>query len=148
MGSRRWTGTSTTGWSARSGRGPSTPAGAVPTAGSTATSPGGTLLVVDGRLAAVIDFGTSGAGDPACDLAIARALLTPDGREAFRERLSVDDATRARGRGWAPWKTLATSSSTLDDPGAAEEHADARRVLGEICSEYATGTTTGPEPGP
>jgi aminoglycoside phosphotransferase (APT) family kinase protein len=31
----------------------------------------GNLLVEDGRLSAVIDFGTSGVGDPACDLAIA-----------------------------------------------------------------------------
>jgi aminoglycoside phosphotransferase (APT) family kinase protein len=96
----------------------------------------GNLLLADGRLAAVIDFGTCGVGDPACDLAIAWTLLTADGRQAFRKRLSVDDATWARGRGWALWKTLATCSSTIKDPGAAEEYADARRVLGEILSEY------------
>ncbi|HEV2068403.1 MAG TPA: aminoglycoside phosphotransferase family protein, partial [Acidimicrobiales bacterium] len=31
----------------------------------------GNLLLGDGRLCAVIDFGTSGVGDPACDLAVA-----------------------------------------------------------------------------
>ena len=31
----------------------------------------GNLLVRDGRLAAMLDFGTSGVGDPACDLVIA-----------------------------------------------------------------------------
>ena len=35
----------------------------------------GNLLVRDGRLSAVIDFGTSGVGDPSCDLAIARTLF-------------------------------------------------------------------------
>jgi aminoglycoside phosphotransferase (APT) family kinase protein len=40
----------------------------------------GNLLLRDGNLAAVIDFGTCGVGDPACDLAIAGTLLTVDGR--------------------------------------------------------------------
>ena len=98
----------------------------------------GNLLLEDGRLAAVLDFGTCGVGDPACDLAIAWTLLTAGGRQAFRERLSVDDATWTRGRGWALWKTLATCSYTVDDPEDAEEFADAQRVLGEIMSEYPT----------
>ena len=36
----------------------------------------GNLLVRDGRLAAVIDFGTSGVGDPACDTVIAWTFLS------------------------------------------------------------------------
>jgi aminoglycoside phosphotransferase (APT) family kinase protein len=96
----------------------------------------GNLLLADGRLAGVIDFGTCGVGDPACDLAIAWTLLTADGREAFRKRLSVDDATWARGRGWALWKTLATCSYTFEDPEDAEEFANAQRVVGEIFSDY------------
>ncbi|MGP3937975.1 aminoglycoside phosphotransferase family protein [Nonomuraea sp. KM88] len=98
----------------------------------------GNLLLDDGQLAAVIDFGTCGVGDPACDLAIAWTLLTPEGRQAFRERLSVDEAAWARGRGWALWKTLATYSYTVGDD--EEEAAGARRVLGEIFSEYAAGS--------
>jgi aminoglycoside phosphotransferase (APT) family kinase protein len=94
----------------------------------------GNLLLNDGRLAAVIDFGTSGVGDPACDLAVAWTLLTAEGRHAFRERLSVDGAAWARGRGWALWKTLATCSYTLGDDDI--EAAAARGVLGEIFSEY------------
>ncbi len=35
----------------------------------------GNLLVKDGKLSAVIDFGTSGVGDPACDLYIAWTFL-------------------------------------------------------------------------
>ena len=101
----------------------------------------GNLLLTRGRLAAVIDFGTCGVGDPACDLAIAWTLLTVEGRAAFRERLSVDDATWARGRGWALWKTLSTWSRTFDDPEDAEEAADAHRVLGEILTDQAAGLT-------
>jgi aminoglycoside phosphotransferase (APT) family kinase protein len=69
----------------------------------------GNLLMRDGRLAAVIDFGTSGVGDPACDLAIAWTLLTGSSRELFRERLAVGDAMWARGRGWALWKAAVDS---------------------------------------
>ncbi|MEU4679054.1 aminoglycoside phosphotransferase family protein [Micromonospora sp. NPDC023737] len=106
----------------------------------------GNLLVADGQLVAVIDFGTCGVGDPACDLAIAWTLLTPDGRQAFRERLSVDEATWARGRGWALWKTLAACSYTFEDPEDAEEYASALRVLGEIFSEYTADAATKPSP--
>ncbi|MFG3711043.1 aminoglycoside phosphotransferase family protein [Micromonospora sp. NPDC047730] len=104
----------------------------------------GNLLLNDGRLAAVIDFGTCGVGDPACDLAIAWTLLTADGRQAFRERLSVGEATWARGRGWALWKTLVTCANTLGD--ADESAASALRVLAEIFSEYTAGAVTKPKP--
>lgn len=59
------------------------------------------LLVRDGRLSAVIDFGGLGVGDPACDLLVAWTYLTTASREAFRTEASVDDAAWARGRGWA-----------------------------------------------
>ncbi|GIJ21231.1 aminoglycoside phosphotransferase family protein [Micromonospora lutea] len=102
----------------------------------------GNLLLAHGRLTAVIDFGTCGVGDPACDLAIAWTLLTPDGREAFRKRLSVDAATWARGRGWALWKTLTTYSYTNRDREDGGVSANAQRVLGEIFSEYAASAAT------
>ncbi len=66
------------------------------------------LLVRDGRLAAVIDFGTCGVGDPACDLVIAWTFLDADARHTFRGQLDVDAGTWARGRGWALWKALLT----------------------------------------
>jgi aminoglycoside phosphotransferase (APT) family kinase protein len=81
----------------------------------------GNLLVRDGRLAAVIDFGCSGVGDPACDLAIAWTLFSGGSRRAFRAALGVDDATWARGRGWVLWKALIT----LDGSGAAQPDLDA-----------------------
>lgn len=61
----------------------------------------GNLLVRGGRLAAVIDFGCTGVGDPACDLFPAWNLLPPDARAAFRAALGTDDATWSRGRGRA-----------------------------------------------
>lgn len=66
----------------------------------------GNLLVERGQLSAVIDFGTSGVGDPACDLAIAWTLFEGESRETFRAALPLDDATWARGRGWTLWKAL------------------------------------------
>jgi aminoglycoside phosphotransferase (APT) family kinase protein len=61
----------------------------------------GNLLARDGRLSAVIDFGCLGVGDPACDVMPAWAYFSSETRDAFRAPLAVDDATWARGRGWA-----------------------------------------------
>jgi aminoglycoside phosphotransferase (APT) family kinase protein len=61
----------------------------------------GNLLEVDGRLAAVIDFGALGLGDPAADVAPAWSLLDAVGRERYRNALGYDDHTWRRGRGWA-----------------------------------------------
>lgn len=59
------------------------------------------LLVRDGRLSAVIDFGCLGIGDPACDLMAAWTVIPAAGRRRFRELTGADDAAWARGRGWA-----------------------------------------------
>jgi aminoglycoside phosphotransferase (APT) family kinase protein len=59
------------------------------------------LLVRDGRLAAVIDFGAFGAGDPAADVIPAWEVFGESGRQAFRAALGVDDGTWARARGYA-----------------------------------------------
>jgi aminoglycoside phosphotransferase (APT) family kinase protein len=94
----------------------------------------GNLLVRDGALAAVIDFGTCAVGDPACDLAIAWTLLTGSSRDAFRARLDIDPGTWARGRGWALWKALIVYAGALrTDQAEAEE---ASRVVDEILTEY------------
>lgn len=61
----------------------------------------GNLLTVQGRLSAVIDFGCLGVGDPACDVMAAWTFLSAEARDEFRTVLRVDDATWARGRGWA-----------------------------------------------
>ncbi|WP_245155148.1 aminoglycoside phosphotransferase family protein [Nocardioides sp. 1609] len=93
----------------------------------------GNLLLDDaGRLAAVIDFGTCGVGDPACDLAVAWTLLSAEGRHAFRDRLEVAEPTWTRGRGWALWKTLATCWHTYDDVDEVAQFERAKHVLETI----------------
>jgi aminoglycoside phosphotransferase (APT) family kinase protein len=66
------------------------------------------LLVRDGCLSAVIDFGTSGVGDPACDLVIAWSFFEGESREAFRRTVAFDDDTWATARGWMLWKAAVT----------------------------------------
>jgi aminoglycoside phosphotransferase (APT) family kinase protein len=61
----------------------------------------GNLLVVDGRLSAVIDFGGLNVGDPACDLQPAWNIFAGGSRLRFRAELGVDEASWLRGRGWA-----------------------------------------------
>ncbi|MFF2503292.1 aminoglycoside phosphotransferase family protein [Streptomyces sp. NPDC058067] len=61
----------------------------------------GNVLVADGRLSAVIDFGCLGLGDPAVDLIAAWYLLPAGARDVFRSGTGADDAAWARGRGWA-----------------------------------------------
>jgi aminoglycoside phosphotransferase (APT) family kinase protein len=66
----------------------------------------GNLLVVDGRLAAVIDFGGLNVGDPACDLQPAWNVFSGDSRARYRAELQVDDASWLRGRGWALYQAV------------------------------------------
>jgi aminoglycoside phosphotransferase (APT) family kinase protein len=92
----------------------------------------GNLLLRDGRLAAVIDFGSSGVGDPACDLAIAWTFLAGAARDRFRAERGVDDATWSRGRGWTLWKSLITLVGALeegDDAAAAARRDEIARII-------------------
>ena len=93
----------------------------------------GNLLVRDGRLSAVIDFGTSGVGDPACDLAIAWTLLAGESRETFRAALPLDDGTWTRGRGWTLWKALITLAA-LPDANTLAASAS-RRIADHVLAE-------------
>jgi aminoglycoside phosphotransferase (APT) family kinase protein len=53
---------------------------------------GGNILVQDQTVSAVIDFGTCGVGDPACDLVIAWTFMDQE-RECFRRATQLDDDT-------------------------------------------------------
>jgi aminoglycoside phosphotransferase (APT) family kinase protein len=59
------------------------------------------LLVENGRITALLDWGCLCVGDPACDVKVAWAVLDAETRPSFRELLEIDDATWVRGRGWA-----------------------------------------------
>jgi len=103
----------------------------------------GNLLVARGELSAVIDFGSSGVGDPACDTTIAWTLFEGDSRAAFRMMLPVDRATWARGRGWALWKALITLEDENVSPPAA---AAAQRTIAAVLAEFQRGDEREPTP--
>lgn len=91
------------------------------------------LLVENGRLRAVIDFGCCGIGDPAVEYSSAWVLFPPKVRRHYRDLISSDDATWARARGYA----LAGAVQALpyyitSNPSMA---AIARMQLQEILSE-------------
>ncbi|GAA1575866.1 aminoglycoside phosphotransferase family protein [Kribbella sancticallisti] len=95
-------------------------------------------LLVDktGHLTAVIDFGTSGVGDPACDLVIAWTMFSGASRDAFRSTVDQDAGTWARARGWALWKALIVLAGVIDtDAGNAAMN---RRVIDEVLADHAT----------
>ena len=95
----------------------------------------GNLLVSQGNLSAVIDFGTSGVGDPACDLVIAWTMFDGESRAAFRRTVDQDAGTWARARGWALWKALIVMAADL---GSNEKRvAVNRRVIEEVLSDHA-----------
>lgn len=79
----------------------------------------GNLLVQEGRLSAVIDFGQLAVGDPACDLAIAWTLFHGKSQDVFRKILQLDPGTWNRGKAWALWKALVTAAG-FTDPDNAE----------------------------
>jgi aminoglycoside phosphotransferase (APT) family kinase protein len=87
------------------------------------------LLVHGGRLAAVIDFGSMGVGDVACDLTIAWTFFTGSARQSFLSGVTTDESTWRRAQGWALWKALILLAWRH---GPQEAVADARRVLGEV----------------
>jgi len=64
------------------------------------------LLVQDGRLTAVLDFGGLSVGDPTVDLVVAWEILDPPAREVLRRQLGVEDAAWLKGRAWALSITL------------------------------------------
>ena len=93
----------------------------------------GNLLVVDGRLSAVIDFGGLNVGDPACDLQPAWNVFAGSSRERYRAELDVDDASWLRGRGWALYQALAALPYYWDtNPGMIRQ---ASHALEQVLSD-------------
>ena len=93
----------------------------------------GNLLVRDGRLHAVIDFSCFGLGEPANDLDVAWELFSGESRDAYREAVGVDDATWARGRGWAITAVFGIPYYEHTNPGIV---ARARRRLAAVLAEH------------
>ena len=59
------------------------------------------LLVRDGRLTAILDFGGLGIGDPTIDLIVAWEVLDDAARQVFREAIRVGESSWLRARAWA-----------------------------------------------
>ncbi|HEY9294576.1 MAG TPA: aminoglycoside phosphotransferase family protein [Microlunatus sp.] len=74
----------------------------------------GNVLIDDDGLAAMIDFGTSGVGDPACDLQIAWTYFSPPERQVLRRSAGLDDDCWHRARAWALWKELIGHADSPD----------------------------------
>jgi aminoglycoside phosphotransferase (APT) family kinase protein len=91
------------------------------------------LVADDGRLSAVLDFGTLGVGDPAVDLVVAWEVLDPESRETFRRAVEVDDATWLRAMGWALYIAFVTFPYYWDTMPVrcADRRAMVRAVLGD-----------------
>jgi aminoglycoside phosphotransferase (APT) family kinase protein len=89
------------------------------------------LIVRDGGLRAIIDWGDLCGGDPAVDLSVLWTGLDAPAAAAFLEDYGpLDDALRVRARGWA----LVQAALLLPGPGpdGPTFAAAARRTLGRL----------------
>jgi aminoglycoside phosphotransferase (APT) family kinase protein len=64
----------------------------------------GNILIKNGKLSGIIDFGGLGIGDPACDLVIAWTFLRGKSREIFKQKIDLDNDTWVRAQAWCLWK--------------------------------------------
>lgn len=98
----------------------------------------GNLLVVDGRLSAVIDWGSLNVGDPACDLQPAWNVFAASSRLRFRSELEVDENSWLRGRGWALYQAVLALPYYWDtNPGMVRQ---ASHALAEVLAERSPRT--------
>ena len=97
----------------------------------------GNLLLSEGRLNAILDFSGVGVGDPAADLPVAWNLLPREAWPLFRELLGVDDATWARGRGWA--LSIAMIQLPYYQHTNPPLAASARRVIAQVLEDQRAG---------
>ena len=79
------------------------------------------ILVNDGQVSGVIDFGDITAGDPASDLSVAWMLLPPGFHAGFWSAYQAaggqaGDAVRARARGWALNLAVVFLAHSEDNP--------------------------------
>jgi len=94
----------------------------------------GNLLVANGKLSAVIDFGTASAADPAGDVLPAWWLFEGESRAAYRDALEIDDATWLRARGWALSLVVIAIPYYLDRrPGTL---ADGQESVADILTDF------------
>lgn len=94
----------------------------------------GNLLIKDGKLTAVIDFGGLAIGDPACDLSITWTYFKNESREIFKQELPLDTETWNRGRAWTLWKALILAARICD--GSENAKKESFPLISELLAEY------------
>ncbi len=80
----------------------------------------GNLIVRDGRLAGVVDFGDLCAGDPAVDFAVGWMMFDLRGRTILRRYCDADPSAWQRAQGWAIAIGLALVSQSPSESEFAE----------------------------
>lgn len=93
----------------------------------------GNILMKEGSVVAVIDFGCMGIGDPACDLVIAWTLFKNSSRELFKSTVNLDENTWARARGWALWKACLELNKCQDIESV--EAINQRQIIDDLLHE-------------
>lgn len=93
----------------------------------------GNILIQDGKLAGVIDFGGMGVGDPACDLVITWTFLKNKAREVFKKNINLDNDTWLRAKAWCLWKATYELCNQIDkrSPNATRQKQIIHDVLAE-----------------
>ncbi|USK31499.1 aminoglycoside phosphotransferase family protein (plasmid) [Bacillus sp. CMF21] len=99
----------------------------------------GNILVKDGKLCAVIDFGILGVGDPSCDAAIAWTFFDDHSRKIFKNVLNMDEETWNRARGWAVWKALITYNGNKNSNKAIAD--ESYNIINIIVDDYESEKT-------
>ncbi len=94
----------------------------------------GNIVINDGKLSGVIDFGGLGVGDPACDLVIAWTFLKGKAREVFIREMNLDSDTWLRAKVWALWKAT-HELCAMEDKNSPDAQRQ-RQILAEIFDTY------------
>ena len=91
------------------------------------------IIVLDGNLEAVIDFGILGIGDPACDLTMYWTFFEGESRKIFKDVMNLDEDTWNRARGWAIWKCLIDICNHPNDINNVE---NSKAIAYDLVNEY------------
>jgi aminoglycoside phosphotransferase (APT) family kinase protein len=95
----------------------------------------GNLLVQNGQLSAVIDFGQLTIGDPACDLPISWTMFKNQSRQIFLSTLSLDPNTILRARAWTLWKSLITAANLTNATNDVEA-TKPLHIINEVLTDH------------
>ena len=85
----------------------------------------------------MLDWGTSGIGDPAIEMRVAWSMFSPPARAAYREALDVDDAMWEQGKGWVLTSVTALIYHRDTNPALVDQAiTGTEAVLADGCRRY------------